>query len=66
MKLFVHKLLGKYPCNDYLNNALRFLLSENPNIDKAISEIKYAIQKSGGVIFDDVLVKLNERVNKGE
>lgn len=55
---------GKYPCNDYLNNALRFLLkNENPHqplIANAIAEICYCIGKADGHFADDVAKKLAE------
>lgn len=55
---------GEYPCNDYLNNALRALLSdENPRrpaVANAISEICYCIMKADGKYADDVTKKLAE------
>ena len=57
------KKYGQYPCNDYLNNALRFLLGEEqytPRIINAISEICYCISKAGGRYYDDVAKKLAE------
>jgi hypothetical protein len=41
--------IGNYPSCDHLNNALRALLSDNPDIQSAISEITYAIQKADGL-----------------
>ena len=43
-----------YPVCDYLNNALRRLLDEPFKNDYVISEICYAIEKSGGYFKDDV------------
>ena len=52
-----------YPCNDYLNNALRFLLREEKshNIDLAISEICWAIKKANGVFADDIKEEIIKR-----
>lgn len=52
------KKYGQYPCNDYLNNALRDLLNDNPNTKEAISEICYCISKGDGYFCDDVKEKL--------
>ena len=49
---------GCYPSNDLLNNALRYLLREDADIDGAISEIVYAIDKADGYICDDVYAEL--------
>ena len=43
-----------YPVCDHLNNALRSLLDDPFKNDYAISEICYAIEKSGGYFKDDV------------
>lgn len=55
---------GNYPCNDYLNNALRFLLCDDdphrPAVAHAISEICYCIQRADGKFADDVAEKLKE------
>lgn len=50
--------IGNYPSCDHLNNALRDLLSDNPNIQSAINEITYAIQKADGYFHDDIKEKL--------
>lgn len=53
----------QYPCDAYLNNALRYLLREveyTPGIRNAISEICYCISKAGGQYHDDVAKKLAE------
>ena len=52
------EVYGEYPCNDYLNNALRFLLDEKPDTKEAISEICYCISKGNGYFCDDVKEKL--------
>lgn len=54
-------ILGEYPCDDYLNNALRFLLrtgSRDPLIVSSISEICHCISKSRGRFADDVAHEL--------
>lgn len=55
---------GEYPCNDYLNNALRCLLKDDnprrPVIANAISEICYCISKADGHFADDVAKRLAE------
>jgi len=57
---------GEYPCIDYLNNALRYLLEdEKPNVN-AINEIVYCIKKAKGRIYADVSKKLNELLGEGE
>lgn len=49
-----------YPACDHLNNALRMML-EAPFIDEyAISEICYAIKKSGGYFKQDVKQMLSD------
>ena len=54
-----NNLFGKYPCNDYLNNALRFLLRNNDgDRELAIEEIVYAIRKADGYLYDDVKATL--------
>ncbi len=52
------KQYGEYPCNDYLNNALRDLLNDNLNTKEAISEICWCIRKGNGYFCDDVKEKL--------
>ena len=55
---------GKYPSNDHLNVALRYLLKmedNDININKAISEIVFAIRKADGRFYDDVKLELEER-----
>lgn len=54
---------GKYPSNDHLNVALRYLLKidNNTNVNKAISEIVFAIRKADGRFYDDVKLELEER-----
>ena len=49
---------GHYPSNDLLNNALRYLLREDADIEGAIQEIVYAIDKADGYICDDVKAEL--------
>lgn len=59
-----NKQYGEYPCNDYLNNALRALLKDEnqyrPNIASAIGEICYCIMKADGQYADDVAKRLAE------
>lgn len=53
-------LFGKYPCNDYLNNALRFLLRNGVgDRELAMEEIINAIHKADGYLCDDVAEKIN-------
>lgn len=55
---------GEYPCNDYLNNALRSLLMDDdphrPTVANAIGEICYCIMKADGKYADDVAKRLAE------
>lgn len=54
---------GEYPCNDYLNNALRALLADDPcrpTVANAIGEICYCIMKADGKYADDVAKRLAE------
>ncbi len=52
-----------YPCNDYLNSALRYLLDaeQTYEIDHAILEIIYCIRYAHGELFEDVEKNLKER-----
>ena len=61
MKFFFkdEKNYGKYPCDVYLNNALRFLCRENNK--RAASEICYCIHAAGGELRDDVKQLLVEK-----
>ena len=60
MFLMKNNMFGKYPCNDYLNNALRFLLRNSEgDRELAIEEIVYAIRKADGYLCDDVKEKIN-------
>lgn len=43
--------LNQYPCNVYLQNALRFIV--NKENDEAYSEICWAIIKSGGRLTEE-------------
>ena len=58
-----NKRFGVYPCNDYLNNSLRYLLQEEPtdNVISAISEIIYCVQTGNGYFVKDVKKTLKER-----
>ena len=56
-----NSIFGKYPSNDMLNNALRFLLRDEPNVNHAIEEIVYAIGKADGYIFDDIKEQLKKK-----
>lgn len=58
-----NNIFGKYPCNDYLNNALRFLLRNGEgDRELAIEEIVYAIRKADGYLCDDVKEKILEEI----
>ena len=58
---FDELLFGQYPCCDFLNRALRYLLKEeNPN-EKAINEICWAIFRADGYFFEDVEALLKEK-----
>ena len=60
-RLEQNNMFGKYPCNDYLNNALRFLLRNGEgDRELAIEEIVYAIRKADGYLCDDIKEKINE------
>lgn len=52
-----NSLFGRYPSCDMLNNALRFL--RNGNIDNAITEIIFAIEKANGYFHDDNIEMVN-------
>jgi hypothetical protein len=58
--------IGNYPSCDHLNNALRDLLSDNPNILSAISEITYAIQKADGYFHADINEKLKHFLDRSQ
>lgn len=56
--------VGEYPCCDYLNNALMFLLQQKEisNGSKtAIDEICWAIYKGNGYVYRHVLDLLWEK-----
>lgn len=61
-KNIINKRIGTYPCNDYLNNALRILLQDEPSAISfwAIQEIICCIQSAGGYFFEDVEQSLKE------
>lgn len=48
---------GRYPCCDFVNNAIRFILSGDT--DRAISELLTAITKAGGYVHKDIEEKAN-------
>ena len=52
---------GEYPCNDYLNNALRFLMQDDEPNKGAVHEICYCISKANGRFADDVKSELTAR-----
>ena len=62
-KSIINKRIGVYPCNDYLNNSLRYLLREEPtdNVVFAISEIIYCVKTADGYFAEDVKKTLKER-----
>lgn len=51
-------LFGKYPSCDLLNNALRFI--RNGNVDAAIDEIIFAIEKADGYFHEDNIQFIND------
>lgn len=61
--MFLKKKIDRfkeYPCNDYLNNALRFLLrNADGDRENAIEEIVHAVIKADGYLFDDVAEKIS-------
>jgi len=52
---------GDYPCEHYLNNALRFLVYDENSNKGAISEICYCIHRAGGEIYPAVKQVLIEK-----
>lgn len=57
--LFV-KLISRYPACEHLNMALWYLLKKPEENMEAISEIVYAILKSGGYINESLEKTLKE------
>lgn len=51
-------LFGRYPSCDHLNNALRFL--REGEIDEAVEEIIFAIEKAGGYFHEDNVQMVEE------
>lgn len=51
---------AEYPCNVYLNNALRSILEQKKKNMFAAREIKYAIEKAGGKLDDDIQKKFDQ------
>lgn len=49
-------IFGKYPCCDLLNQALRFILDDKPELAK--DDIVHAICKANGYFYDDVAERL--------
>lgn len=49
-------IFGKYPCCDLLNQALRFILDDKPELAK--DDIVHAIRKANGYFYDDVAERL--------
>lgn len=58
------QVYGEYPCVDYINNALRYLLKNDvpysSNRIGAISELCYCISKADGYFYKDVAKRLTE------
>lgn len=58
-------IFGRYPANDYLNDAIRFLIRDGEgDRELAIGEIVGAITAAGGYLCDDVLQMLHENAEK--
>lgn len=53
--------ISRYPCNDYLNNALTYLLKYKDPDKLVISEITWCIFVAGGKIYEDVQQKMIEK-----
>lgn len=51
---------GRYPSCDMANNALRFLLQDEP--EKAFKEIAYAISKAGGYFHEDIAEAVKDKM----
>ena len=58
-----NKKYGKYPCQDYLNNALRYLAADKVMNMDAMLEICHCLHKAGGEIYPDVLALIKLRCN---
>lgn len=52
---------GDYPCEDYLNNALRFLAYDEKANKGAISEICYCLFHADGKVYPNVKEVLIEK-----
>lgn len=52
--------LGEYPCNDYLNDAISFLLDSQPVNRAAVQQILWAMVKSGGKVRTTLKPQLNK------
>ena len=57
-------MFGRYPCCDYCNNALRFLIDGEPEI--AFEEIVHAIRAADGYFHEDLTKEVEKRMRKGE
>jgi hypothetical protein len=51
-------IFGKYPCCDFVNNAIRFIL--DGKTDAAVEELVKCIYKSNGHLHEDLQEKVNE------
>lgn len=63
--MFVKKknaMFGKYPSCDLLNNAIRFI--HDGEIDAALIEIIYAIEKADGYFYEDLASVVQEAKEK--
>lgn len=63
-------IFGRYPCCDFVNNAIRFIL--DGKMDAAVDELLQVIWKSGGYLHEDLKPRVEEvhervwdRHNKG-
>lgn len=56
-------ILGRYPCCDLINNAIRCIL--NGDTDSAVEELLQTIWKSNGYLYEDLkeeVTEIHERV----
>ena len=58
--------MGEYPCIDYVNNAMRYLMHDPPLVEVALEELYWAVTKSGGRFYDDVKTKYEKLAAQGK
>lgn len=51
-------IFGKYPCCEFVNNAIRYVL--DGKTDAAVEELVQCIYKSDGYLHEDLQEKVNE------